>query len=422
MQMHRRMIDGRRRTLGLAAAAAALVAGCGTAVAVSTTTRTAAGTPGSSLPTFPRANQEPPRQCTPQQVASRMAPIIHRPSWLPPSRPAPLLIALHGAFGNPQTMEGISHFKGLADQKGFVVVYLAACDLNHPWGEPQDVSYVSSMITQLTSSPSLAGAIDPARVYVTGFSAGGAQTWEDACQLSRQIAAIAVVSDAMNGRLYSTCKLSHPIPELLMVGTADGTRWTGIPGRLPDPYQTTALWRSLDGCGSGTPQVQQVSTVQQETWTGCTDGSAVALYIIQGAHHVWPPYGEGAPQDYSASAAVWSFLSQFRSTPTGLTGADARLGGVRTKTQGGNRLVLVSLALSEPLTATLVLLRPRGFRPRQRTVLSQVGASRPTVQLKIPGWVRAGKYRLSVTLTDTYGRSFTLQRAVKLPKPPPKKH
>ena len=38
------------------------------------------------------------------------------------------------------------------------------------------------------------------RVYVTGFSAGGPETWLAGCRLSKQVAAIAIVSGAMNGR------------------------------------------------------------------------------------------------------------------------------------------------------------------------------------------------------------------------------
>jgi poly(3-hydroxybutyrate) depolymerase len=54
-----------------------------------------------------------------------------------------------------------------------------------------------------------------------------------------------------------------------------------------------------------------VGSVRELLWRNCAGASAVALYIVHGAGHVWPPYGPGAPQDYSASAAVWSFVSSF---------------------------------------------------------------------------------------------------------------
>jgi poly(3-hydroxybutyrate) depolymerase len=102
------------------------------------------------------------------------------------------------------------------------------------------------------------------------------------------------------------------VSELLMVGDADGTRWTGVPGRLPTPQQTTARWRGIDGCTSSSYSVRQVSSVRQQTWTACTAGTTVALYVVHGAGHVWPPFGTGAPSDYSASEAVWAFLSSHR--------------------------------------------------------------------------------------------------------------
>lgn len=292
---------------------ACAIAGCGSAARTSTqAARTLTAASVSSNP-FPEAgDDDQPVTCSSAQSSARHAAIIHRPSSLAVDKPAPLLIALHGSGGDGHNMEGLTHFTELADREGFVVALLSSCDLDNAWAPPQDLTYISSVITRLASASGPAGAIDRSRVYVTGFSAGGAETWAAGCRLSRQVAAIAVVSDAMNGRLYASCSPSRPVPELLLVGTADSTRWTGIPRRLPSAYQTTARWRQLDGCGARPTSTRQVSTVREEVWRSCADGSAVALYIVQGASHVWPPYGDGAPKDYSASAAVWSFLSAFR--------------------------------------------------------------------------------------------------------------
>ena len=319
------MIAGRRQRLGgrlarllpsivAGLAAASILVACGSSTAddgtaaASTQGQSAASPPPSAATTSSTVPGAPGSCRFGVSQNGRIAPLIcgsARRLSNRTSRKVPLVIALHGSEGNPVAMQGLSHFAQVADQHGFIVAFLGSSNLQHPWSPPSDLPYVSGMIDALTRTYN----VDARRVYVTGFSAGGAETWLAGCKLSKQVAAIAIVSGAMNGKLYRSCAPSRPVSELLMVGDADGTRWTGIPGRLPSPQQTTARWRGIDSCTSTPVRVRQVSAVQQTTWTSCKAGAAVALYVVQGAGHVWPPIGIGAPRDYSASEAVWAFLS-----------------------------------------------------------------------------------------------------------------
>jgi polyhydroxybutyrate depolymerase len=266
--------------------AAILAAACGVSTAANST-RTATGD-GPSVASsaggfrYTGRKAESGIPCATLPTEARLPPITYRPPSLAAGQRVPLLVALHSFGGTPADMEGLTHFEHLADEHGFVVAYLASCNLAHPWGPADDLAYVNSEIDQISAQDN----IDPSRVYVTGYSAGGYETWNAGCRLSSKVAAIAVVSNAMNGVLFQTCTLTKPVSQLLMVGTADGTRWTGIPGQLPNPFQTTARWRALDGCAAQPIQTQVVSTVTQETWSSCADGSTVALYIVRGASHV----------------------------------------------------------------------------------------------------------------------------------------
>ena len=274
-------------------------------------TASSAATTSASATSSTTSGADASESCSAAQLAARLPAIVYRPGGLSTARKVPLLIALHGSGGSPASMEGLTHFEQVASEHGFVVAYPAACDLADPWSAPQDLTYISSLISRLTASQN----IDPSRVYVTGFSAGGYETWRTACLLSRQVAAIAVVSDAMSQKTVQACSLAHPISQLLIVGTANGYIFSGIPGRLPSATQTTTWWRSVDGCPAGPDEINHVSTVIERTWTSCRDGTAVALYMIQGAVHVWPPYGTGAPTNYPTSEAVWAFLSAHRAAP-----------------------------------------------------------------------------------------------------------
>ena len=187
-------------------------------------------------------------------------------------------------------------------------------------------------------------------------SAGGYETWLTACELSAKVAAVAIVSGAMNGALYHACTPARPIPQLLMVGDSDGILWTGIETCtsrpqtpcLPSAAETTARWRQIDHCPATQPSmIQRVSAVEQETWSACTDGSVVAEYIVHGAGHVWPPIGTGAPSDYSASEAVWAFFSNLHAAPLTI-GKDATAGPIVVKRSGKKRTITATISLKEP--------------------------------------------------------------------------
>ena len=114
----------------------------------------------------------------------------------------------------------------------------------HAWAPPSDSTYIHNTINQLIGTQN----VDPHRVYVTGFSAGGYEAWRMGCLYSSQVAGIAIVGNNMNQQLYDTCHLTRPESEYLLVGGADSIRPSGIPGKLPGAPKTTARWRQLDGC------------------------------------------------------------------------------------------------------------------------------------------------------------------------------
>jgi hypothetical protein len=142
-----------RKGVGTLAVAAAVLTACG-AAAVSSTLSTTRSTraAGSSLPRSPNARQEGTHMCTDEQVANRPPPMIRRPATLPSSQPAPRLIALHGACGNPP-----EPFQR-ARRSARVQSPRSTCG---PRNSEQDLSYTSSMITQLTGNANVAGQIDP---------------------------------------------------------------------------------------------------------------------------------------------------------------------------------------------------------------------------------------------------------------------
>ncbi len=237
-------------------------------------------------------------------IGPRPATIVYRPPGLSRQQKVPLVIGLYGATGCPQCMEGLTKFEGVAREHGFVVAYPGS-NTDPPWHSTGDIGYFRALIDGVTKSQN----IDPKRVYVAGFSAGGRETYYAACKLSSKIAAIAVVSAVM--RQYP-CPLSHPISELTIGGSTEPLAFGNA--RLPSLAQVAAHWRSLDGCSAQTTlHKSQVANVTQRTWGPCRGGTVVAYYLVQGGTHNWPgTYGvsPSAPDgQWKASEGVWSFFA-----------------------------------------------------------------------------------------------------------------
>lgn len=112
---------------------------------------------------------------------------VHVPAGLPPGRP--LVVALHGCTQGAQEYAEQSGWIALADARQFALLLPEQTTRNNPtrcfdWFRPGDVrrhdaggrgeaAAIQAMVQRMREPPY---AIDPGRIYVTGFSAGGAMT------------------------------------------------------------------------------------------------------------------------------------------------------------------------------------------------------------------------------------------------------
>ncbi|MDQ6605515.1 MAG: alpha/beta fold hydrolase [Actinomycetota bacterium] len=383
-----------------------VIAGCGVTAASPAPKSTREATPTTT-------SETPPSTPTTTVSTARLPPIVHRPAGLSYAQKVPLVIALHGSAASPTGMQYITGMNTVANQHGFVVAYLASANPAHGWSSPSDTQYVHGMIATLTRIEN----IDPTRVYVIGFSAGGFETWKVACLYSSQIAGIAIVANNMNMKLYNTCRLSHPVSEYLLVGGADAIRPAGIPGRLPSAAETTARWRQLDGCSNGSARPLTAANVTFEIWSSCVDSSSVALTYVGGGLHNWPggPTITAKPDPYSkrysASQAIWAFLSPHTLSPTKLAGS---LLSVKA-TGGKRRTIAATFQLAESVDVTAAL-RGRGHTFRFRTAALRAGAAKQ-LRIRVPLSTAGGRYSIKLTIVDSYGRQLTVTRTTRVPKP-----
>jgi polyhydroxybutyrate depolymerase len=245
--------------------------------------------------------------------------LLYQPASPPAGKPA-LMIALHAGYSSAAAMESLTGFDGLADKDGFVVAYpeaengiwhLGCCDAERE--SPDDVEFISALIDHLVATAN----IDPARVYVTGFSVGAGMAYRLACELSSQVVGMGSVGGYEY--LSKPCAPQHPVTIYEIHGTKDyyggscgGTTESdegcgfGDTGYIPSVLQLNAQWRGADGCPT-TALASTFGAIAEQTWEPCLEGSGVRLDTIENGTHCWPTTTTCG--DFDASLAFWNFLS-----------------------------------------------------------------------------------------------------------------
>lgn len=245
--------------------------------------------------------------------------LLHVPSAYDRSRPAPLVISLHGANGWPAQQMGLSGWNRVADENGFLVLYPSARGFPRVWRRA-DVRMIEQVIDTLAARYN----IDVSRIYVDGFSQGASMAFVLSCALPSRFAAVGLVAAAHEWPA-SACDREHPIPMISFHGTADpigayhGGKNPIGPGTFPSIAAWTVDWARRNGCAV-TPSDSQVSAhVGRREYASCAGRSSVILYSVQGGGHQWPGgpamlqrwLGRGTTE-LDATAVMWDFFRHHR--------------------------------------------------------------------------------------------------------------
>lgn len=243
--------------------------------------------------------------------------------------PWPLLIVLHGSSGDATAIEQQSGMDSLAEATPFLVVYPNGTggDFNlYPsdWNagsccgaayrdNVDDLGFIAALITEVSAHV----PVDPHRVYVAGFSAGGRMAYHVGCQLASTVAAIGVVSGSLED---NGCTPTITVPLFAVHGTDDQEvpyDETAPPpaGPVPSPADSlppsVQFWTVLNGCAKAVTLVAAADVVQT-SFTPCV-GAEVDFYTILGGTHGWPggpvdPGSQPPMNEMNASVLMWKFF------------------------------------------------------------------------------------------------------------------
>jgi polyhydroxybutyrate depolymerase len=232
---------------------------------------------------------------------------LYKPKGLPAS--APLVVMLHGGFGNGAQAERSYGWDGLADSSKVIVAYPDG--LNRAWnvngggccGRPakegvDDVGFITAAVADIERNVS----IDTSRVYATGMSNGAIMSLTLACET-----AIFASIGPVAGTQLNQCRSPHPASVMHIHGTADrlipynGGRGAGVAHiNGPSAPDVDAFWRNVNHCGA--PADTMSGKVTTST-AGCPENRSVVLITVAGGGHQWPGF---------ATEKLWEFFAAHR--------------------------------------------------------------------------------------------------------------
>jgi len=298
-----------------------LAAACSSSASSSPSTSAAAGTTGARLLASTCNRPHPPGQ-TSARFTFQGKPrtfLLYVPTSYKGHSKVPLVFNFHGYGSNATQQMQLANFGPIANKNDFIVVAPNGQGSGRHWvfgsepGLQNDIAMVGALLTRLEHSL----CVDPARVYSTGMSDGGAMTSVLACTSADKFAAFAAVAVIV----YCGSSEGRPVAIESYAGSKDPVVPTNG-GRvnccgnpvLPAKAKAMANWAAQDACQPKFTDTRIKPHVIRRTWSGCKPGSASVYYLVEGDGHTWPGgpslgHLGHATKEISASELIWQFFA-----------------------------------------------------------------------------------------------------------------
>lgn len=200
--------------------------------------------------------------------------------------PLPVLMHFHGWMRQGDLVVRHQRIASATRKRGVLLV--APNGLHKTWNfwsaETRDVSFADTVLADVAKRY----PIDQSRIYVSGYSYGGAMAWRFVCQSGDDVAALLAIAGTVDQA--ETCP-EAPQDVRHVHGLADTVMDFPF-GPGGDTTYPVALWRQKFGCGAPTPMGdwQQVPflTLSRTEWSDCAFGQ-VSLDTHPGGHFI--PHG-----------------------------------------------------------------------------------------------------------------------------------
>jgi polyhydroxybutyrate depolymerase len=266
--------------------------------------------------------------------------LVHVPQAYDGLTAAPALLVLHGGGGSAEFAYRVHGWTELSERRGCLVVFPEAtaedperpAEVRHNpriWNDGSrssavsqrnvdDVGYVAAVLEEVQQT----FAVDPRRVFVTGFSNGASMTFRVGVELADRVAAIAPVAGHL---CCEDPKPARPLSLLYMIGLADPINpfdggptmspW-GTWKHKPPVMDSIHSWLCLIGAAPDPHVLRDSDGVQHLRYGPGASGCEVQLLTIEGQGHEWPGAPRTLPRIISGpqvdtvngTDAVWDFF------------------------------------------------------------------------------------------------------------------
>lgn len=266
--------------------------------------------------------------------------MVYAPPECGPARPCAVVMMFHGGGGTASAAMAQTGWEKKADKAGFLAVFPEGVrprpDLpprfganSQSWNDGStrfnpgvdDVGFVRRLLADLAAN----FALDPRRVYATGFSNGASMSFRLGAELPEVVAAIAPVAGAP--WVWPT----SPMPVLYITGTQDslnpieggmptlGPGGKPLGGRVKPPVAASlAAWARANGCPARPETVSTAPGVELTRFAGCQGRSETVYYAVEGLGHTWPGGVRLLPEKWvgpasdklKATDVIWEFFEK----------------------------------------------------------------------------------------------------------------
>jgi polyhydroxybutyrate depolymerase len=253
------------------------------------------------------------------------------PNTYSPDAPVPLVLILHGTGGTPEAMLQLGHFYKHVELLGFIAAAPASLGRAFNDGSGRggkevenvnDVEFIEAVILDVRKRAN----VDPARIYMAGFSSGASMAQRFAVESASEVSAIF----APGGHYWISERTpARARPIFLMWGTVDKLnpvdggeipyRKSGVTLDKPSFKASATAWANRLECAQEPEEAVAAGGVSKLVWSSCNSSAVVELHIVEGLGHHW---GGGRPIPFpdkfigpysdrvNATKMMWDFFER----------------------------------------------------------------------------------------------------------------
>jgi poly(3-hydroxybutyrate) depolymerase len=229
--------------------------------------------------------------------------VVYVPANIEPDRP--LMISLHGRWGNGAGQQQGAQFEAIADTARFIVVYpdglpQAIIGGNTGWdvsgASDDDITFFKAIINTLYDKYK----INKSRVYLSGFSIGGMEAYHVANVAANTFAALGSVSGYPLNEYHRYYTGSRPIPFIHIHGKADGF----VPIDTVPIVVDNFVMRN--GCNPIPVVTNKAGVYTKSVYAAANNGFQYVYYALDGRGHEYT-----ISSTFNPSIEIWNFVKQY---------------------------------------------------------------------------------------------------------------